>query len=75
MNLDEFTELYLESGFSKDTLREVHALAGGVMRDVVRLVRQIDHVIDLNAPKLERQGITPKNVKAIASKLNLTGGA
>lgn len=74
LELNEFYELYSDSGFTPEVLAQIHAFGGGVMRDVLRLIRQIDHVIDLNAHKLTRSVITPRLVKAGAAKLNLSGG-
>jgi DNA transposition AAA+ family ATPase len=74
LSLTEFYELYVESGFNSEVLLQIYTFSGGVMRDVLRLVRQIDHIIDLNPHKLNRGVMTPRLVKAGADKLNLTGG-
>jgi DNA transposition AAA+ family ATPase len=71
----EFLELYAESGFQKPTLEEIHSLAGGIMRDILRLVKQVDHLCRLNAEKgVTRAGFTDNQVRAAAQKLNLAGG-
>lgn len=75
LSLEEFYLLYSESGFSREVLEQIHKFSGGVMRDVLRLIRQIDHIISLNSDKLARAAITPRLVKAGADKLNLSGGA
>lgn len=75
MQRKEFMELYAESGFQKDALEEIHTLAGGIMRDILRLVKQVDHLVRLNADRgLTRAAFTGKQVRAAAQKLNLAGG-
>lgn len=71
----EFLALYAESGFAKGTLEEIHALAGGIMRDILRLIRQVDYLVKANAEKgLTRSAFTGAQVRVAAQKLNLAGG-
>jgi DNA transposition AAA+ family ATPase len=74
LSIEEFYLFYAESGFSAEVLTQIHKFSGGVMRDMMRLVRQIDHIISLNTERLSRDVITPRLVKSGADKLNLSGG-
>lgn len=42
MELSEFTDLYLDEGFSEDALAEIHRATKGVMRTIKALLRVID---------------------------------
>jgi DNA transposition AAA+ family ATPase len=71
----EFVELYKDSGFQNVTLEEIHHLAGGIMRDILRLTTQVDHLIGLNKDRgLERRLFSAAQVRVAAKKLNLSGG-
>ena len=64
------------AGLPKASRQKVYELTGGVMRDVLRLVKQIDRTIARNADKgLSRANFTAKAVVAVAQKLNLAGGS
>jgi hypothetical protein len=69
----ELLELYLDSGFHPEVVGVIHELCGGIMRDVLRLEKQIDAVIGANET-LTREVIIPDHVRAISTKLNLSGG-
>lgn len=73
--LDEFRALYYESGLSEAALDEVHHITGGVMRDVARLMGQVDELILLNETRgANRTRLLPRHIRVIAQKLNLGGG-
>lgn len=72
---EELASLSLTGGLSAETLTEIHKLTGGVLRDVLRLVKQIDRTVANNPKKLSRGVFTPRNVRVVAQKLNLVGGA
>lgn len=75
VSLDEFRVLYDESGLSEAVIDEVHHITGGVMRDVARLMGQVDEVILLNdARGVSRASLLPRHIRVIAQKLNLGGG-
>ncbi|WP_299427186.1 AAA family ATPase [uncultured Meiothermus sp.] len=72
---DELAQMPLLAGLPRASLQKIHDLTGGVMRDVLRLMKQIDRAIGKNADKgLNRANFAPKNVTAVAKKLNLAGG-
>ncbi len=70
----ELQSLYEESGFAREVVTAIHELSGGIMRDVLRVVRQVDHVIGLQPDAITREVMTSTDIKAIAGKLNLSGG-
>ncbi len=73
--LDEFRVLYDESGLSETVIDEVHHITGGVMRDVARLMGQVDETIMLNERRgVSRLSLLPRHIRVIAQKLNLGGG-
>jgi len=75
ISLQETLAIYQDSGYPHETLAEVHTLTGGILRDIVRLMRQIDRVVDFNAERgLTRAVFSPANVRRVASRLNLAGG-
>jgi len=72
---EELIEMPMLAGLPKASRQKVYELTGGVMRDVLRLVKQIDRTIARNADKgLSRANFTAKAVVAVAQKLNLAGG-
>ncbi|MDX2008249.1 MAG: AAA family ATPase [Meiothermus sp.] len=71
--LRELAELELVSGFGGEAVETIHKLTGGVLRDVFRLVRQVDLFI-ANNKRLARGSLTPKTVRLVATKINLEGG-
>lgn len=70
--LAELRKIYDESGFSKGVLAEIHAVTGGIIRDVLRLVRYFDQGLE-NAG-LGRKDLTVEWVRPAASFLHFTGG-
>jgi DNA transposition AAA+ family ATPase len=72
---EELATLPLLEGFEAHTTEEIHALTGGVLRDVVRLVRSIDELVRLNSAKgLTRAAFKPNQVRVAARKLDLVRG-
>jgi len=72
---EELIEMPMLAGLPKASRQKIYELTGGVMRDVLRLVKQIDRTIARNADKgLSRANFTAKAVVAVAQKLNLAGG-
>ena len=69
---EELIRLY-GGEYPRDTLKEVWALTGGILRDVVRLLRLIQQVAEQNQLPLE--AFRPAHVRRVASRLNLAGGA
>lgn len=75
VELGELQVMQAVVGFEPKAVERIHQLTGGVMRDVLRLVRQIDRVITKNSDKgLERATFAPKHVSTAAQKINLAGG-
>jgi len=73
--LEEFRALYDESGLSESVIDEVHHITGGVMRDVARLMGQVDETVMLNEERgVSRLNLLPRHIRVIAQKLNLGGG-
>jgi DNA transposition AAA+ family ATPase len=71
--LDELKALELVAGFRTEAVETIHKLCGGVLRDVFRLVRQIDLLI-ANNNRLARESLPAKTVTLVATKVNLEGG-
>jgi hypothetical protein len=69
----ELVDIYGSSGYTRAALEEVHRLTGGILRDVVRLIKQMDTLVELN--QIPKGAITPAHVRRLASRLNLAGGA
>jgi DNA transposition AAA+ family ATPase len=69
----ELVDIYGSSGYTRTALEEVHRLTGGILRDVVRLIKQMDTLVELN--QIPKGAITPAHVRRLASRLNLAGGA
>jgi len=75
ISLRETLAIYRDSGYSQEALAEVHTLTGGILRDIVRLVRQMDRVVEFNAGRgLTKESFGPVQVRRVASRLNLAGG-
>ncbi|NJK43504.1 MAG: ATP-binding protein [Pleurocapsa sp. SU_196_0] len=73
MDESEQAQVFAESGFSRSALRAIHETTGGVMRDIKRLVQQVDKFLALNASKgMTRELIEPRHVVSIATKVNLS---
>jgi DNA transposition AAA+ family ATPase len=74
IGLTEFRALFDDSGFEAATLDEIHKLTGGVMRDVTRVVRLLDEIVEINTSKgLTRDQLLPRHGRLCAQKLNLRG--
>ncbi len=72
--LDEFRALYDESGLSDIVIDEIHHITGGVMRDVARLIAQIEETVQLNEARgVSYPSLLPRHIRVIAQKLNLVG--
>jgi DNA transposition AAA+ family ATPase len=69
----ELVDIYGSSGYTRTVLEEVHRLTGGILRDVVRLIKQMDTLVELN--QIPKGAITSAHVRRLASRLNLAGGA
>jgi DNA transposition AAA+ family ATPase len=68
----ELVRIYQDSGFTKETLQEIHSITGGIMRDVIRLVRYFDEGLErLSRP---RKDLTPEQARRGATFLHFTGG-
>jgi DNA transposition AAA+ family ATPase len=70
---EETLQLYSGTGYSKEVLQEVHALTGGILRDVVRLLRIMDGVAEQNG--IPKDAFKVGHVRRVAARLNLAGGA
>ncbi len=68
----ELLSIYEGSGYSGEALKEVHTLTGGILRDVVRLLRLLDQVAEQNG--LPKGAFRPAHVRRVAGRLNLAGG-
>ncbi|GAA6747759.1 AAA family ATPase [Thermus brockianus] len=76
ISLQETQAIYKDSGYSPEVLAEVYTLAGGILRDIVRLMRQMDRVVEWSGERgLTKAAFTPAHVRRVASRLNLAGGA
>lgn len=75
VELEELVSMPQMAGFKPETIKKMHELTGGVMRDVLRLVRQIDRAISKNREKgLSREKFAPRHVLTAAQRINLSGG-
>ncbi len=75
ISLQETQAIYRDSGYSPEVLAEVHTLTGGILRDIVRLMRQMDRVVEWSGERgLTKAAFTPAHVRRVASRLNLAGG-
>jgi DNA transposition AAA+ family ATPase len=72
VTLEELQRIYEPQGWRKDALQEIHMVTGGIMRDVVRLIRLLERAIELNGKT--PGDVLPLYVRAAASQLHLTGG-
>jgi DNA transposition AAA+ family ATPase len=70
----EFADLYADSGFSKQALTAIHDATDGVLRDVQRLITQLDKFVEINASRgTTRTALGKIHILEVAKKVNLTG--
>nr|WP_279231915.1 AAA family ATPase [Thermus hydrothermalis] len=72
VSLKELRVIFADAGYTPEVLGEVHALTGGILRDVVRLLRLMDQVAEQNG--VPKASFRPAHVRRVAGRLNLAGG-
>jgi DNA transposition AAA+ family ATPase len=74
VSLEELKTLELAAGFTGEAVEEIHALTSGILRDVVRLINQVDETVAANAQKgVKRGDIDNGDIRVIANRLYITG--
>ncbi|MEM7734408.1 MAG: AAA family ATPase [Deinococcota bacterium] len=73
MGSDEMLSLYDDSGFSRESLLEIHRISEGVMRVVQAILREIDIHLKLLSEETgrpyTREGLAPGHVQVFAEKV------
>ncbi|GEM44792.1 AAA family ATPase [Deinococcus cellulosilyticus] len=66
MDAQELVDLYLEDGWLKETLLEIHKCTGGVHREITALFRNCDQL--LNGTDLTYSNLLPAHIRAIVNE-------
>jgi DNA transposition AAA+ family ATPase len=69
---DEVIKIYAPHGWKKQTLRRVHSLTGGIMRDVVRMIALLEKAAQILT--VEVSNLEPHHAEIAAGELYMAGG-